>query len=138
MTKPFFQRIEKPWGHEILWTPPGLARAGKFLWVRAGCRLSLQFHDQKEETLCLLSGEALLWLENSAGGIEKIPMIPEQGYTIALLQKHRIEAVADSFFAEVSDPEKGNTVRLEDDYSRGTETESARNSDRQKSLDESN
>ena len=119
-------RIEKPWGYEILWTPPVLGRTGKILFIKAGRRLSLQYHDAKEETLCLLSGHAVLWLENESGILERLTMAPETGYTVLPLRKHRIEAVTDATLVEVSEPEKGNTVRVEDDYARGTETEESR------------
>ena len=53
-------KVEKPWGFEIILTPENLGRVGKILFVKKGERLSLQYHDQKEETLCLFSGKALL------------------------------------------------------------------------------
>lgn len=127
--EPFQKKIEKPWGHEVLYTPPHAGRVGKILFIKAGRRLSLQYHDAKEETLCLMSGKALIWLENEQGVVEKNPMELHKGYFVALMQKHRVEAVEDSFVIEVSDEERGNTYRLEDDYARGTETEEVRNLD---------
>ncbi len=124
---PFHKKIEKPWGYEVIFTPDHAPRLGKILFVKAGHRLSLQYHDAKEETLCLLSGNAIIWLENEAGDVLKMPMEPHKGYAMSLMQKHRVEAVEDSFVIESSDHEKGNTFRLEDDYSRGTETEDVRN-----------
>lgn len=124
--EPHQERVEKPWGYEILYTPKGLARTGKILCIRAGMRLSFQYHDEKEETLCLFSGKALVWLENDAGDIEKKPMELMKGYTVRTGQKHRVEAIEDSFVIEVSDPEKGNTYRISDDHLRKTETEAMR------------
>jgi mannose-6-phosphate isomerase len=128
-TKPYGKKIEKPWGYEILYTSPHSERVGKILFVRAGRRLSLQYHDAKEETLCLVSGKAIIWLENEQGEIEHKQMELEVGYNVALMQKHRVEAVEDSLVIESSDVEKGNTFRLEDDYARGTETEDIRRQD---------
>lgn len=125
-TQGFQKRIDKPWGYEIIYTPEGLGRVGKILFVKAGCKLSFQYHDKKEETLSLFSGKALIWLENDAGEIEKVPMTPTAGYTIKINQKHRIEALEDSFLIEVSDPEQGTTIRVEDDYQRPDETETLR------------
>lgn len=125
-TQPYQKKIEKPWGHEVIYTPPHDGRLGKILFIRAGRRLSLQYHDAKEETLCLVSGKSLIWLENDEGEIVKMPMDLHKGYAIALMQKHRVEAVEDSYVIESSDEEKGNTFRLEDDYARGTETEAVR------------
>lgn len=126
---PFQKKIEKPWGYEVIFTPMHSPRLGKILFVLAGRRLSLQYHDAKEETLCLLSGKAVIWLENESGEILKMPMELHKGYAVSLMQKHRVEALEDSFVIESSDHEKGNTFRLEDDYSRGTETEDVRRQD---------
>ena len=125
-TTPHQVKVEKPWGYEIIYTPDELLRAGKILFVKKGKKLSFQYHDEKEETLCLFSGKALIWLENSRGEIEKIEMELQKGYTVTPPQKHRIEALEDSFVLEVSSPETGTTVRLEDDYKRSDETEEVR------------
>ena len=118
---PYAQKINKPWGYEIVFTPKNLERVGKILFIKKGCRLSLQYHDQKEETLCLFQGKAKIWLEDKKGQIKTLYMKPQMGYTILKGQKHRLEALEDSFVFEVSSPEKGTTYRLEDDYQRGTE-----------------
>ncbi|MBU2592897.1 cupin [Patescibacteria group bacterium] len=119
-------KIEKPWGFEIILTPENLDRAGKILFVKKGQRLSLQYHDQKEETLCLFSGKALLWLENENSGFDKIQMQLKRGYLISPMEKHRLEAQEDCYIFEISSPEKGTTFRLEDDYGRRKETEENR------------
>ncbi len=118
---PYSQKINKPWGYEIVFTPKNLERVGKILFIRKGCRLSLQYHDQKEETLCLFQGKAKIWLEDERGQIKPLYMKPQMGYTILKGQKHRLEALEDSFVFEVSSPEKGTTYRLEDDYQRRSE-----------------
>ena len=120
-TKPYSKKIPKPWGYEIIFTPSNLKRVGKILYVKKGHRLSLQYHNKKEETLCLISGKAKIWLENSQGKILHLPMKPKIGYTILSGQKHRIEAIEDSYITEVSSLETGQTFRIEDDYGRGTE-----------------
>src|ERR1700761_9826612 len=53
------RRVEKPWGHEI-WYALTDRYAGKILHVEAGHRLSLQFHEQKDESCYVLSGRLLL------------------------------------------------------------------------------
>lgn len=118
---PYAQKINKPWGYEIIFTPPNLSRVGKILFIKKGCRLSLQYHDQKEETLCLFQGKAKIRLEDEKGEIKTLYMKPQMGYTILKGQKHRLEALEDSFVFEVSSPEKGTTYRLEDDYQRKEE-----------------
>lgn len=129
-TKDGFQKkVSKPWGEEIIFTPQDLERAGKIIYVKANKKLSLQYHDQKEETLCLFSGKALLWTENNVHEIEKIPMELGFGYTIFQNQKHRIETLEDSVIIEVSSKEAGTTVRIEDDFHRADETEDIRKLD---------
>ena len=118
---PYSQKINKPWGYEIVFTPKNLERVGKILFIKKGCRLSLQYHDQKEETLCLFQGKAKIWLEDKKGQIKTLYMKPQMGYTILKGQKHRLKALEDSFIFEVSSPEKGTTYRLEDDYQRRSE-----------------
>ena len=122
------QTIKKPWGKEVLLTPPDSPYVSKLLYINAGARLSLQYHDEKLETQCLVSGQVKLWLENEAGEMEAIEMEPATGYTIPVNRRHRLEAVSDSVVFEASTPETGTTVRVEDDYDRSDETEEVRNS----------
>ncbi len=123
---PFSKKIKKPWGYEILLTAEDSPVTGKIAFTKAGHRWSFQYHDRKEETISLFSGEAEIWLENEAGEIEKIKMIPMSGYQVKSMQKHRFCAISDCWTFESSTPEKGNTFRLEDDYARETETEELR------------
>ena len=123
MNEPFHQLRQKPWGHEVLYTPGDAERVGKILYLNAGSRISFQYHTEKEETIALLSGEALLWIREKDGEeIQKIPMLNQSGYTIYPGVAHRLEAITESVFLETSSPEKGTTVRLEDDYQRPNET----------------
>jgi predicted GH43/DUF377 family glycosyl hydrolase/mannose-6-phosphate isomerase-like protein (cupin superfamily) len=120
------QRIVKPWGEEIIYTPSYAETTGKLLKVKAGNKLSFQYHDQKQETMMLQSGKALLWIEDAQGEIQKVPMDPLRGYFVQPFQKHRIEALEDCVVLESSTPERGNTVRLDDDFGRPAETEQDR------------
>lgn len=117
----YVKKVEKPWGHEIHFTPDNLPYMGKILHIEAGRRLSLQYHDQKKESWYLLKGRVTMILDGA-----EINMEPGLGYTTSTGQKHRLVGIEDSDILEVSTPEIGNTFRLEDDYSRGTETEEMR------------
>ena len=125
-TKPYQLKVKKPWGYEILFTQENLPFIGKISFTKAGHRWSFQYHDKKEENLCLIIGEAELWIEGKNGEIKKIRMDVLQGYHLEPFQKHRFCAITDCWTVEVSTPEVGNTVRLEDDYKRLTETEEIR------------
>jgi len=127
-TVAFQQRVAKPWGEEIIYTPSSAQMTGKLLNVKAGSRLSFQYHEKKQETMMLHSGRAVLWIENASGKIEKIPMEPLHGYVVQPLQKHRIEAIEDSVILEASTSEQGTTVRVDDDFARSDETDESRRS----------
>lgn len=124
---PFQKIVPKPWGHEIIFTPESVTYTGKILVINAGSRLSIHYHDSKLETLMLFSGQANLWLgTQQSGGIEKIAMEEKKGYTIPINQAHRFEAITDCVVIEASEPEKGTTVRLEDDFQRSNEDDETR------------
>ena len=79
-TIPFQKRVEKPWGFEIIYTKEDSPANGKILHVNAGKRLSLQYHDQKIETLCLIKGQAKITISNEKGDVVEIPMELFKGY----------------------------------------------------------
>lgn len=124
-------KIEKPWGYELILTPFDSPVTGKILHIKPRCRLSYQYHDQKTESLTLIKGQATLVHEENQKIVETA-MELNKGYFIKPLSKHRLKAITDCEIMEVSTPEKGNTVRLEDDYSRPTETEAERFKQREK------
>ena len=119
--------VEKPWGREI-WYADQAAYAGKVLEVKKGCRLSLQYHERKTETLFLLSGKVLLTLRALAAGETPAPSLvtpadqsvwlPGQAIHIPARTLHRFKALEDSVLLEVSTPELTDVVRLQDDYAR--------------------
>lgn len=102
--------VEKPWGDEVIWAE-GSGYTAKLLRVKAGRRLSLQYHQVKHETLLLLEGEATIL------GLTMKPLHPVE---IAPGVIHRIEAITDCVIVEASTPEgpPDDTVRLEDDFGR--------------------
>lgn len=120
------QKIFKPWGFEILVTPKDLSYSGKISFTKAGERWSLQYHDQKIETLVLLSGQANLSLGPDINSLVTLPMDVNQEYTIKPPTIHRFQAVTNCVTAEFATPETGTTIRLEDDYSRPNESDATR------------
>jgi len=126
----FVKRIDKPWGYELHWVPEDKPYMGKVLHVDAGKRLSLQVHDQKQESWMILNGRAKVIWEDSNGDLIETVLEPGKGYTCALGQKHRLMGVTDCDIVEVSTPELGTTLRLEDDYKRPDETPQQRKKER--------
>jgi len=103
---------------------------GKIEHINAGARLSLQVHDAKQESWFLMSGRGKIIWEDKDGNIIETEMKPGQGYTCALGQKHRLVGITDCDIIEVSTPEMGTTLRLEDDYKRPDETPEQRKKER--------
>ena len=130
--EPLARRIEKPWGYEVLLSPPDAPYASKLIHVHAGKRLSLQVHDIKVETQTLVAGHGVLVLEGADGELHDIQMQPGVGYHVAVGQRHRLCAAPedDVTIFETSTPEIGTTLRLEDDYARPDETEQLRHAER--------
>ncbi len=126
----FVTRVEKPWGYELIFTPPHLPYTGKIIHIDAGRRLSLQVHDQKVESWILKSGQAKVIWENDEGALIETELTPDKGYTSLVGQRHRLVGVTDCDIFEVSTPEIGTTYRLEDDYKRPDETEEMRKEER--------
>jgi mannose-6-phosphate isomerase-like protein (cupin superfamily) len=125
------RHIDKPWGHELHWTPIGLPYMGKILHLNAGARLSLQAHDQKQESWMVISGTAKVIWENEQGDLVETELAEGKSYSCAIGQRHRLMGVTDCDVLEVSTPEGGITWRLDDDYARPDETDEQRTKERE-------
>jgi len=117
MEDKFPQKTEKPWGFELLFahTPK---YAGKLIFVKKGHRLSLQYHEKKDESIYIYDGKALVEIGGSDGRMESTMLEPGQCIRVPPLTRHRLQAVEDTTLFEVSTPELDDVVRVEDDYGR--------------------
>ncbi len=111
------RRVEKPWGHELIWADTELY-VGKVLHVKAGEALSLQFHRQKDETIFVLSGRVRMQAGSSAHDLEEIELGPGEALRLVPGTVHRVVAVEESDLLEASTPHLQDLVRLEDRYGR--------------------
>lgn len=127
---PYARRVEKPWGYELHWVKADAPYLGKVLHINAGARLSLQVHDEKQESWLVVNGQAAVIWENSAGELVRTDLLPGQGYSTKIGQRHRLIGVTDCDVVEVSTPESGTTWRLDDDYARPHETPEQREIER--------
>ena len=136
--------VPKPWGHETIWAKTD-RYAGKILHIKAGHALSVQYHNRKDETVLLLSGELKYWVheqatgqrtqaggphrtagtgETPAAGRSPIPQMTDvrlkvgDAFRITPGTIHYMEAVTDCDVLEVSTPELDDVVRLKDRYGR--------------------
>jgi len=111
------RRIEKPWGYELLvaQTP---RYVGKILHIEPHQALSLQYHQKKDETFYVASGEIELHIEQG-GQLVRRPLRRGESYHVVPPTRHRMVAGADGCeLFEVSTPELDDVVRLEDRYGR--------------------
>jgi mannose-6-phosphate isomerase len=111
------RQVEKPWGHEVWWAHTD-RYAGKLLIVKAGHKLSVQFHHKKDETSYLLSGRMKLWQGPSAEEMSEREVGPGTSWRNRPGVVHTIEAIEDSTVLEVSTPELDDVVRVSDRYGR--------------------
>lgn len=132
MNKGFIKKINKPWGYELHWVPADKPYMGKIEHINAGARMSLQVHDQKQESWFLMNGRAKIIWEDSKGNLVETEIENGKGYSCSIGQKHRLVGITDCDIIEVSTPEIGTTYRLEDDYKRPNETEEIREKEREK------
>ncbi len=128
--RPYVKRVEKPWGYELHWVREDAPYIGKLLHINAKARLSLQVHDQKQESWFIIHGRAVVIWEDASGELVETELQSGQGYSTKIGQKHRLVGITDTDIIEVSTPEAGTTWRLEDDYARPNETPGQRRKER--------
>lgn len=112
------RRVEKPWGWELIWAESD-QYVGKLLFIRAGEALSLQYHEEKDESWLVQEGRARLELGVAAGGaLETVEIAPDDAFRFRPGTVHRVTALEDTLILEVSTPHLDDVVRLEDLYGR--------------------
>ena len=109
-------RVEKPWGYEIIWAKTD-RYVGKILHIDAGHVLSLQYHNQKDESIYVMTGEIVLRLKEGETLIER-RMRQGESFHVRPTLIHQFEAVVATDLLEASTPEIDDIVRLQDRYGR--------------------
>lgn len=112
------RRVEKPWGHELIWAHTD-RYVGKILHITAGHALSVQYHERKDETVHLLTGEMRYWVQ-LPGETELRDQHLRAGDSFRITPGtiHYMEAITDCDVLEASTPELDDVVRLKDRYGR--------------------
>ncbi len=119
--------VPKPWGHETIWaTTPGYV--GKILHIKAGHTLSVQYHNLKDETVYLLSGELVYRVQEGdarQGGVaargeamKDVKLKRGEAFRTSPGTVHQMEAITDCDILEVSTNHLDDVVRLKDRYGR--------------------
>jgi quercetin dioxygenase-like cupin family protein len=108
--------VPKPWGHETIWAHTD-RYVGKILHIKAGHALSVQYHNVKDETVHLLTGE-LVYRVQMGDALEDMHLKAGESFRITPHTIHQMEAVTDCDVLEASTPELADVVRLSDRYGR--------------------
>lgn len=112
------QVIEKPWGKEEV-VEINDKYMMKKLTMHKGHRCSIQYHNQKQETIYVLEGTLNIYIGDSLESLEKKVFKAGESVTITPGVVHRMEAeIEDAIYLEASTPEMDDVVRLQDDYNR--------------------
>ena len=112
--------ITKPWGCEYIWAECE-SYIGKTMVIKPGHRMSLQYHEQKEETVTVIEGVLRIW--NSELENQYIDLQVGESFHVNPKQVHRFGCPplqpCPTKIVEVSTPFLEDVVRIKDDYSRG-------------------
>jgi mannose-6-phosphate isomerase len=110
------RRVPKPWGYELIWAHTD-RYVGKIIHIDAGHALSVQYHNQKDETVYLLRGEMKYWVKLGEQ-LEDVRLREGDAFRITPGTVHYMEAMTDCDILEASTPELDDVVRLQDRYGR--------------------
>ena len=111
--------VPKPWGHETIWAATD-QYVGKILHIKAGHALSIQYHNAKDETVHLLSGEIIYRVQTGPGqdDLEDVRLRAGESFRTTPHTVHQMEAVTDCDVLEASTADLDDIVRLKDRYGR--------------------
>jgi len=114
------REVIKPWGKEVIWAETK-DYVGKLLHIDEGHKLSLQYHEEKEETILVISGELEITVsDHGRRGVSVLKLSEGETYHVTPGTIHRFAATLGTnvVLAEVSTNHLDDVVRLEDDYDR--------------------
>lgn len=112
------KRVDKPWGHEEWFALVDGKFCGKAIHVREGHALSLQYHEQKEETIAVQSGRLRVEVGPHESQLEEFELLPGEAIHLEPGTRHRVTALVDTVMLEASTTEVTDVVRLGDRYGR--------------------
>jgi mannose-6-phosphate isomerase len=105
---------KRPWGMFEQFTENEKSTV-KLLFVKAGKRISYQFHNHRSEFWRIVSGKALVTLN----GKNRIMKSGDE-VMIPLRAKHRVKGITDAVILEIAtgDFDEADVVRIQDDFGR--------------------
>ena len=120
-------KVDKPWGHELWINGQHPSYALKEIYLKAGSKTSLQYHNLKQETNVLFVGRTNLHykINNSVKNddvtscdLALVELAPISSIDVAPRVLHRLEAISDILLYETSTPYLDDVVRVTDDSHR--------------------
>lgn len=120
-------KVEKPWGHELWINGQHPCYALKEIFIKAGTKTSLQYHNFKQETNVLFEGTAKLHYKANmqipddlvkAEDTATVEINPVSSVDVMPRTLHRLEAMTDILLYETSTPHLDDVVRIQDDSKR--------------------
>ena len=112
----------RPWGYyEVLLDAKDCKV--KRITVLPGKRLSLQYHEKRDELWQIISGEAKITLGGEGLRYEEFELLSQDDFFIFRKQHHRIENIGEEnlVFIEIQTGDyfgEDDIIRLQDDYGR--------------------
>jgi mannose-6-phosphate isomerase len=120
-------KVQKPWGHELWVNGQHPRYALKEIYIRAGTKTSLQYHNFKQETNVIFRGVAKLHYKSNAaktndavmaGDTASVELEAVSSIDVMPGTLHRLEAMTDILLFETSTPHLDDVVRVSDDSQR--------------------
>lgn len=120
-------KVFKPWGHELWINGQHPCYALKEIFIKAGTKTSLQYHNFKQETNVLFQGTAKLHYRANvqipndqvkAADTASVEIKPVSSVDVMPRTLHRLEAMTDILLYETSTPHLDDVVRILDDSKR--------------------
>jgi mannose-6-phosphate isomerase len=120
-------KVDKPWGHELWINGQHPCYALKEIYLKAGSKTSLQYHNFKQETNVLFDGRIKLYFKNNdaiknddvdSSDLSHVELNPISSIDVVPGILHRLEAITDTLLYETSTPHLDDVVRVTDDNQR--------------------
>jgi mannose-6-phosphate isomerase len=117
-------KVDKPWGHELWINGQHPCYALKEIYLKAGSKTSLQYHNFKQETNVLFEGRTNLHYKSNdsvkndnvaSGDLAIVELVPISSIDVVPGVLHRLEALTDILLYETSTPHLDDVIRVTDD-----------------------
>lgn len=113
------KRSVRPWGEYYGWDQ-GEGWNLKTIYIKAGKRLSLQYHHHRTECWLLVDGDATATVHDAKGKSKKIALKKGVTFNVGKRQVHRLESKKGGAVVEIAYGKfsEDDIVRIEDDHGR--------------------